>query len=236
VRGFFYRTGAIIAGLLVILLSLAIVVYSVGTDRQVYYAENEKLYTAERTGMSEKDLARVTDSIVDYLLGAENLNVTVEIHGVSREVFNERELTHMVDVRALFAALRTGIWVGALCLLLLLLSYIAVFKKKAGAVLCGGFLGVVVFFVAFCGAVAIWAAIDFSSFWNTFHTVFFQNDLWQLDYRTDVLIQIMPEQFFVDFVVRIALWFAGVLAVLTAAAAVCRRRLFSRRLPGGGGE
>jgi len=42
-----------------------------------------------------------------------------------------------------------------------------------------------------------------------FHQIFFDNDLWILDARTDLLINIVPEPFFMDTAARIAMLFAG---------------------------
>ena len=55
------------------------------------------------------------------------------------------------------------------------------------------------------GAFAAWAAVDFSSAFTFFHEVLFTNDLWLLDAQTDLLVRLLPEQFFIDI--------AGVIAV-----------------------
>ncbi|MGI6168875.1 MAG: DUF1461 domain-containing protein, partial [Christensenellales bacterium] len=176
-KGLFYKAGAIAAGLLIVLLGFALIVYCVGTDKQVYYAENVKLATAHRTGMSEEDLAFVTDAVVEYLQGEGDLDISVRMAGVQRSVFNQKELSHMVDVQALFLALHQGIWLSGGVLAVLLAAYGVVFKKKAGAKLCGCFLAVVISVVALAVALGIWATIDFTTFWDTFHEIFFTNDL-----------------------------------------------------------
>ena len=69
-------------------------------------------------------------------------------------------------------------------------------------------------FLAVFAAIAIYAAVDFTSFWTSFHHVFFTNDLWLLDPATDNLILMVPEQFFFDLVFRIVGWFVGIGALL----------------------
>ena len=59
-------------------------------------------------------------------------------------------------------------------------------------------------FLLLFGLLALFAALDFNTFWTNFHRVFFTNDLWLLDPRTDILIQMVPGQFFFDLVMRIA--------------------------------
>ncbi|HSN67432.1 MAG TPA: DUF1461 domain-containing protein, partial [Fusibacter sp.] len=41
--------------------------------------------------------------------------------------------------------------------------------------------------------------IDFDWAFRKFHEIFFTNDLWLLDPKTDRLIQMMPLEFFIDF-------------------------------------
>ena len=62
--------------------------------------------------------------------------------------------------------------------------------------------------------IGAYVAVDFSSFWTKFHHIFFTNDLWLLDYDTDRMIRICPEQLFFDIVVRFALIGFGVVLAL----------------------
>lgn len=62
--------------------------------------------------------------------------------------------------------------------------------------------------------VGICAAADFTSFWVSFHHVFFRNDLWTFDPRTSLLIRMFEEKFFFDLVTRILIWFLAVCAGL----------------------
>ncbi|MBR6524990.1 MAG: TIGR01906 family membrane protein [Clostridia bacterium] len=48
-------------------------------------------------------------------------------------------------------------------------------------------------------ALAVWGLKDFESLFLTFHHVAFSNDLWILNPETDLLIQMMPYEFFVDY-------------------------------------
>ena len=54
------------------------------------------------------------------------------------------------------------------------------------------------------GALVVWIVIDFDSFWTMFHHLFFPgNDLWLLDLRKDILIMIVPPEFFNHLVLMI---------------------------------
>jgi len=64
------------------------------------------------------------------------------------------------------------------------------------------------------GVLGIWILIDFDSFWTSFHHVFFpSNDLWLLDLRKDILIMIVPPEFFNHLVVTIVVTFIAIIAV-----------------------
>lgn len=52
----------------------------------------------------------------------------------------------------------------------------------------------------------------------SFTMFFFNNDLWLLDPKTDLLINMLPEGFFTDFAIHMGVIFAGMLVVL---AVVC---------------
>ena len=57
-------------------------------------------------------------------------------------------------------------------------------------------------------------ATDFNQYFIIFHHIFFNNDLWMLNPDTDLLINIVPEPFFMDTAARIAATYGvSVLAV-----------------------
>ena len=47
--------------------------------------------------------------------------------------------------------------------------------------------------------ILIWGLVSFEGLFITFHRVFFTNDLWLLDPQKDLLIQLMPAEFFVAY-------------------------------------
>ena len=98
---------------------------------------------------------------------------------------------------------------AAICLALLFLLKAQV-KKVLPVSVCAG---TGLFFVIACGLAAL-ISTDFTKYFIIFHQIFFDNDLWILDARTDLLINIVPEPFFMDTAARIGILFAGsVLAI-----------------------
>ena len=61
--------------------------------------------------------------------------------------------------------------------------------------------------------IAAIVATDFSRYFVVFHHIFFNNDLWLLDPRTDMLINIVPEPFFMDTARQIGIVFAFMVLV-----------------------
>ena len=148
--------------------------------------------------MTMDDLLSVTDEMMAYLRG-------------NREFFNARETAHMEDVRGLFLG---GLWLG----LMFTLAFAALLyfwkrgRKDRSAYLARAVPGSLcagtgVFFAA-CLALAAVISTDFSRYFVVFHHIFFDNDLWILDPDTDMLINIVPEAFFMDTALRIAIVFA----------------------------
>lgn len=174
-----------------------------------HYYENEytRYQVANDVHMEMDDLLYVTDEMMAYLRGSrDDLNIDTVVDGTPREFFNAREKAHMADVRNLFLG---GLALRRLCLFLAaasvaLLALLKVpLKHLLPRMLCAGT-------VLFLGVTALLAGIistDFTKYFIIFHKIFFTNDLWQLDPRTDLLINIVPEPFFMDTTARIGITF-----------------------------
>lgn len=189
------------------LLSAAMILTAVDVcsfDRGFFEKEYEKAGTAESIGMSGEDLMRSTDALLDYLQGErDDIAVEAVIGGSEREVFNEREILHMVDVRALYrGALAARNVMAAGGAVLLALSFLL--ARGHFRQLCRhGFPYGIGLTLTLTAVVAVTAALDFTAFWTAFHEFFFTNDLWLLDPNTSIMINMFPETFFFDLVVRI---------------------------------
>lgn len=164
--------------------------------------------------MTMEELLRVTDEMMDYLKGErEDLHVMALMDGRQQEFFNEREIAHMEDVQTLFLramSLRRACILGAALLIALLFILKARVSRVLPRALC---LGTGLFF-ALSALLAAIISTDFTKYFVIFHHIFFSNDLWILDPRTDNLINIVPEGFFMDTAARIGGLFAGSVLLL----------------------
>ena len=202
---------------------LMIVLFITSIEAVVYWTPGyfEKEYTKyevlkDLPAMTMEDLLEVTDEMMDYLRGdREDLHVMTVMDGQEREFFNEREIAHMEDVQGLFLA---AISIRRVCLVLCAsaLVFMAVTKADMKRLLPPSVcLGTGLFF----GLIAALAAIistDFTKYFIMFHHIFFSNDLWILDPSTDMLINIVPEGFFMDTAGRIAFTFGSLSLILFA--------------------
>ncbi len=190
-----------------------------------YEKEYSKYRVLEDVDMEMDDLLDVTAEMMAYLRGNRaDLHVPTVVGGQPREFFNEREIAHMEDVRGLFLA---GLALRRICLIVIVLSVALLFALRAPVrrvlprMICAG-MGL------FFAALALLAAIistDFTKYFIIFHKIFFNNDLWMLDPSTDLLINIVPEPFFVDTAARIAVTFGiSVAAVFAVCLYLIRRQ------------
>lgn len=205
-----------VAGFLLSAAIIATVIDVVSFDRSFYENEYRKNDTVSYTGMSAEDNLRATDTLLDYLQDKrQDIVCVAEVSGTEREVFNERETLHMVDVKALYQnaiRVRNGCVIAAVILLVL---SVLIKKRSIFSVLRSGWkngvilTGVVILFIA------IWALADFNQFWTNFHLLFFDNDLWLLDPNTSIMINLFPGNFFFDLVIRIIAWVVGIHLVIS---------------------
>lgn len=190
-----------------------------------YEKEYAKYNVLEDVKMEMDDLLDVTHEMMAFLRGNRaDLHVPTIVDGQPREFFNEREIAHMEDVRGLFLAaiaLRRGCLAVIAASVALLLALKADVKKVLPKMLC---VGTGLFF-AILAVLAGIISTNFTKYFIVFHEIFFNNDLWMLDPRTDLLINIVPEPFFVDTAARIGLTYGiSVVIVFAVCIFILRRK------------
>lgn len=181
-------------------------------NEDFYTREHEKitLYGKsinEHIGISKDELKNLTSFTLDYLNDPNSsLDLEMNIKGEFREVFTDDEKTHMVDVRTLNLA---SIYICVISFLVFTLCCIYyVVHKGSTYLLFRNYIKTLIYTLLIFTILGSWVLIDFDSFWTLFHKIFFRgNDLWILDLRKDILIMIVPPQFFNDLVVRIIILF-----------------------------
>lgn len=169
--------------------------------------EYEKLSLGAEMGLSDADLAAACLHLVDYMEGREaHIALFVNLDGQQTLLFDqEQEISHMADVRLLYQNFRSWRNWGLLLSVLFYGCAVLLQKRSAVATLAAGYQGGTLLVVIALAVLGGWAALDFSDFWTFFHETLFWNDDWMFDMTTSRMINMLPEAFFADVILRVIL-------------------------------
>lgn len=202
---------------IILLTSFQIAIYG---DREYRFYEKEyrKYQVTEELHMSMEEVMKVTDYMMDYLIGREDvLSIKTEVDGQRQDFFNEQDRLHMADVRRLFLGglkIRNVLVVLAAALFWASLFWKNQKEKKERGIGHWCFWAYSISLVGFLSGIlflAVAFSINFTACFTVFHEIFFSNDLWMFDPASDYMIRMLPEGFFADMVLRIGGIFLGIL-------------------------
>jgi integral membrane protein (TIGR01906 family) len=159
-------------------------------------------------GFSLEDRLHWGSISMQYLLSDDDIQfLAVQQLPDGSPLYNERELSHMVDVKILVQQMLTAWWI-----LLIVLIGLAVWAWRGNwlrdyvrALGRGGLLTVILIALILVGV-----ALSFRALFTGFHLIFFEGDTW-LFYYTDTLIRLFPMRFWQDGFI-----FMGVFTLLGA--------------------
>lgn len=179
----------------------------------MFLAFNESFYTRsfldlkvhEDIGFSEESLTRVTHALITYIKdGSGDIKGKEVVRGEEVVFYNEKEQIHLEDIRKLIQSTRIVILIVNILLIGSCILALRQTLKKQEKGLIKKHLSTVLsvssamMFLVLAGLFALYQS-DFDWAFRKFHEIFFSNDLWLLDPRTDRLIQLMPLEFFIHF-------------------------------------
>ena len=175
------------------------------------------------TGIERGDLVAAAREIRGYFNSThEPLEVRTRIFGEERDLFNQREVVHMHDVKRLI----WGVYGVGAASGLYLLGFLGVGLRLRGSAigpvvargtLWGG--GLTVGVVILVGLLSV---TGFDSLFLFFHEISFSNDFWKLDPRRDFLIMMFPQGFWFDATIFVALVTVGLAMLLLGAVGAAR--------------
>ena len=219
-----YKAAGIIAAVLWIVFGITLVIRLMAGDGGMLAAEMLKAAPPEASGLPEKDYPGVCEMTAGYLTGKTDTfqYVIPEGEGAGTECFRPNEAAHMADCRSL---IHLDGMVCAACLAAAggLTAAGLAMRRGRESFLRGILRGVMAAGILVCAGAA-WAVIDFDGLFVTFHRLAFSNDGWLLNPQTDLLIRLMPVEFFIRLGIIGLLWALAVPALLTAGAAIVLRR------------
>ncbi|HEX3243801.1 MAG TPA: TIGR01906 family membrane protein [Chloroflexota bacterium] len=174
-------------------------------DLATYTTGFARYRASERTGITPAELERIGREFIEFFKGNRTeMQVEAQTPSGTRQLFNTREVQHMDDVRKLMMMffrvqpLAGVILIGTIALAVLL------FRREAISVVQAMIYAGVAFTLFLALIVGGLSMLDFESLFIQFHMLSFSNDLWQLDPRTDYLLILYPEPFWLDTTLRIA--------------------------------
>ena len=199
-----YQLVSVLSALLLCLTMLAAIVYGVGTQPALMQTLMLRTAPPEATGFPAEQYGAAAKLITDYLKSEGDFQLVFSMNGIAYNAFNEREQTHMADVRALFSLCRR-FSLGSI--LLTLVGWLYSRKQR--------FFWRIVRRTACC-----MLAMDFDRLVILFHQIAFTNNLWLLNPQTDLLIRLMPTQLFIDYAQIIGIVWAALMGILLIIATV----------------
>lgn len=186
-----------------------------------YRSEYEKYNVLEdvRGEMSMDDAVYVTEEMLQYLRGnRDDLVIYATIDGKRTEFYSDREKAHLADCRNLIVG---GLWIRrvSMAIIFAIVIWLILSSKKPYGegtlrTICSSYIGTTAVTLVGAGILGLLAMSDFTDFFDKFHLLFFDNDLYILDPREDNLINLLPEGFFSDTAAMILGIFLVIVVIL----------------------
>ena len=201
-------------------------------DIGLYQKGFDKYHISLKTGISSEDLTNVGGEIQKYFNSLEEpLSVTTEIFGEERILFNNREVTHMRDVKKLIHLVYSVMIIsGAYVICMITWSCISgpIFRFYIRPTIIIYGCGLTILSVVSLGILSL---MGFDEIFVIFHKMSFGNDLWILDPRTDYLIMLFPLGFWFDITMKIAI-ISVITSLAITAASFCAQIIASAKNKG----
>jgi len=189
----------------------------------------EKYDISQATGLADSELEKAADGLISYFNSDEEyISLTVVKDGEPFELFNQREIIHLKDVkgliwldyRVLLGTLVYALAYAGVCLFWRRRRY---WRRLAWGVVGGGGITLVLML-----ALGLGTLFGFSQLFWQFHVISFSNEFWLLDPTKDYLKMLFPDGYFYDVVLFCTLGIAG-LAIIMGGVAGGYLRFTKRR-------
>jgi len=153
------------------------------------------------TLLSDEQRYRAAVECVRYLRTGAGIELLERLEGNEGPLFNERELKHMADVKAVT---RGAFTLHRICTVLVLAAALYLARYGAQGECARRLAQGSGLTIALVALVLIAAMVNFNWFFTTFHRIFFEGNSWLFSY-TDTLIQLFPLPFWIDTVNNLVL-------------------------------
>ena len=182
---------ALIISFFIIFGSILFFIDFMALDISYYNNFHKENNISKTSGLSNEWINDASDSLVLYIKNGDDK--VLENH------FNKKEISHMKDVYKLFD-LNRKVYKSIFVISVLTFIYFMIYKKYKFFNYLKKYL-----FIAYISILSFFGvcAKFFSESFLYFHRLFFNNDLWLLDYEKDLMIRILPEEFFFNLFINV---------------------------------
>ncbi|MDO4605683.1 MAG: TIGR01906 family membrane protein [Helcococcus sp.] len=197
------KKNTIIKKIVFIFIALSAIVFSISMsiniitkDKNYYYEYSKKNNITEYTGLNADKLEDMYSNLIDYIYSGDESLINKD--------FNKREVAHMLDVHKLYNLNMLVTYITSAILIACIIYLVLSYKKKRNLYnelryVRNAFLIILLAIIILVGIISI----DFDSAFIKFHEIFFNNDLWLLNPKTDIMIRMLPQEFFMNMAIRI---------------------------------
>jgi integral membrane protein (TIGR01906 family) len=211
------KTSKILAWMITIITPLIIMMLAIRILMTPLFARIEYHlpgFPEDPYGFSTADRLIWSRPSINYLTNAQGIDyLEVLTFDDGEPIFNDGELSHMEDVKALVTVMRYALAGGMLVLLLLTVllarwrqHHLVLHAYSRGA---WGVVGII-------AGIIIFIITSFNQLFTYFHQLFFEEGTWMF-YPSDTLIRLFPIRFWQDAFIGVgvlSLIFAGILIIL----------------------
>ncbi len=181
----------------------------------LYKYGSEKYDVSQTTDISDSELENIYAELISYFNSdADSIGITAVKDGESFELFNQREIIHLKDVKGLIQ-LDYGVLLGTL---IYVLAYAGVClfwrRRRYWRHLAWGLVGGGSITLGLMLALGLGTVFNFEQLFWQFHVISFSNEFWLLDPTRDYLKMLFPDGFFYDAVLFCTLGIAGLAIIL----------------------
>jgi len=190
--------------IILLVLDLPFVLYSFNFNKTVF---DENFYKKEFTKhnvysrLNNYDIEKINNNVLSYL---KNKNIDL----ADDDFFNERERTHLKDVKDLIQFI-LFVFYFSIILFFVLLSLIVVLNKRNLKKILKN-IGIVFLFsgiLTFVDAFVFWLMVrlNFDFAFGLMHKIFFKAETYVFDPSFEGIVVLYPQQFFYDITVKVVL-------------------------------
>jgi integral membrane protein (TIGR01906 family) len=220
-RGREYRLARIVLVLCIPPVLLLSPLYLLATNAFVRYEYSKPGFPPADFYNPDERLS-LAEATVHYLRSSAGPDFLWGLSSQGQEVYNPREVQHLVDVKRV---MRGALWIHGICALLCIAAIAFLWRWPQGraslwrAVYQGCLLLLMLLVV-----VGVLALTNFDVFFVLFHRLFFHGDTWLFAY-SDTLIQLFPVPFWMDATAGLAVPAVAASVVVGTVAYILSRRV-----------